>query len=134
MLGMLSKLLEPRKEIAFAALRILTGLMWCFHGVQKVFGVLMPIKIPVGSQLWFGGIIELVCGILIAVGAFTRYAAFLASGTMAVAYMQFHWKFRFDSNFLPGVNDGELAVVYCFLFLYVACRGAGPYSVDARMR
>ena len=100
--------------------------------MQKVFGLLAEHQPEVPSQLWVGGIIELATGLLVAAGFFTRWAAFIASGTMAVAYFQFHWKFQLDSNFFPAVNGGELAVVYCFIFLYVACKGAGPWSVDAR--
>ena len=84
-----------------------------------------------GSQIWVGGVIELVCGVLIALGLFTRYAAFLASGTMAVAYAQFHWKFAFDREFFPAVNGGELAALYAVVFLFMACHGAGAFSVDA---
>jgi putative oxidoreductase len=75
-----------------------------------------------------------VAGLLISLGFLTVYAAFLASGTMAVAYTQFHWKFAFDSSFYPGVNKGELALVYAFLFLFIACRGAGAASLDRRRR
>ena len=83
-------------DYAYAALRFMTGWMFAFHGAQKLFGLFKPAQMPpmtIGSQLWFGGVIELVCGLLIAAGLKTRGAAFLASGTMAVAYMQFHWKF-----------------------------------------
>ncbi len=102
--------------------------------MQKVFGLLAEQQPPVMSQLWVGGVIELAAGAFIAAGFFTRWAAFLASGTMAVAYFQFHWKFQFDANFFPAVNHGELAVIYCFVFLYVACKGAGLWSADARPR
>jgi len=118
---------------AYTALRIVVGFMFCWHGIQKLFGVLMPQQPPMWSQIWFGGVIELVGGALIAIGLFTRPAAFFASGTMAVAYIQFHWKGALDSHFLPGVNGGELAVVYCFLFLLFFARGAGPISLDARL-
>ena len=107
--------------------------MFSFHGVQKIFGVLTERAAPaVGSQLWVGGLIELVCGLLIAAGALTRYAAFLASGTMAVAYAQFHWEFAFDTHFFPAVNHGELAAVYALLFFFVACKGSGVFAVDAQ--
>jgi len=127
---MLKGYLEPQTERVYAALRIITGAMFAFHGVQKVLGVLTKATPAVGSQMWIGGVIELVCGIAIAVGLFTRWAAFLASGTMAVAYAQFHWKFEFTSRFLPGVNRGELALTYALLFLLFACRGAGLWSID----
>jgi len=129
----LGSLLGPYSEGAFAALRIVAGLAFAFHGMQGLFGVMIPPEMvpKVMSQGWIGSIIELVTGILIAAGAFTTWAAFLASGTMAVAYIQFHWQFAFDSKFFPAANQGEMSLIYCFLFLYIACRGGGSYSIDA---
>jgi putative oxidoreductase len=83
------------------------------------------------TQMWFGGLIELVGGTLIALGLFTPWAAFLASGTMAVAYIQFHWKLDFGKNFFPALNQGGPALIYSFLFLYTACKGSGIASVDS---
>jgi putative oxidoreductase len=131
---MFARYLKPYSEHAFTLLRVGAGLMFCFHGVQKIFRVLTDHAPAVGSQIWIGGLIELVTGLLIAVGLFTRCAAFVASGTMAVAYAQFHWKFAVGEQFFPAVNKGELALVYALLFLYIACRGAGPFSVDGRSR
>ncbi|TNF25536.1 MAG: DoxX family protein [Deltaproteobacteria bacterium] len=119
-----------RVEVSYALMRITTGLMFAFHGVQKVFGVLTTHAPEVGSQVWIGGVIELVAGVGIALGLFVPLLAFLASGTMAVAYTQFHWKLAFDERILPGVNKGELALVYAFLFLFVAARGSGIWSLD----
>jgi putative oxidoreductase len=113
-------------------MRIIVGLLFAFHGLQKVFGILTETQRSVGSQLWIGGMIELVAGLLIAVGLFTTWAALLSSGTMAVAYVQYHWKFAFDDSFFPRINRGELAVVYALLFLFIACRGAGVASLDRR--
>ncbi len=127
---MLERFLKPRTEMAYALLRIVSGLMFSFHGVQKILGVLTDHQPAVGTQLWFGGLIELIGGAAIAIGAFTPWAAFLASGTMAVAYVQFHWKLAFGSAFFPAVNKGELALLYAFVFLFIACRGAGIWSVD----
>lgn len=127
---MLTRFLAPRTDAAYALLRIVAGLLFAFHGLQKVLGVLSEFRPPVGSQLWIGGLIELVAGLAIAVGLFTPWAAFLASGTMAVAYTQFHWKLSFGAGFFPAVNKGELALLYAFLFLFVACRGAGIWSVE----
>ncbi|HWA74621.1 MAG TPA: DoxX family protein [Polyangiaceae bacterium] len=89
-------------------MRIVAGAMFAFHGVQKVFRVLTDHAPAIGTQLWVGGIIELVAGAAIAVGLFTSCAAFIASGTMAVAYLQFHWKFQFGASFFPAINKGEL--------------------------
>lgn len=127
-----STLAARAERPAYAALRIIAGLAFSFHGMQKVFGWFTERVTPVGSQLWFGGLIELICGLLIAVGLFTRPAAFLASGTMAVAYVQFHWKLSFaGGHWLPAVNRGEPALIYCFLFLFMAAHGGGAASLDA---
>jgi len=127
--------LSPLTEISYSLLRLVAGALFAFHGLQKIFGVLSDQPSPaVGSQIWIGGVIELVCGAAIAVGLFTSLAAFLASGTMAVAYFQFHWMMRFDQNFFPAINQGEPAVVYCFLFLFIACRGGGAWAFDGRTR
>lgn len=121
----LQNFLAARSGLAYALLRLVSGLCFAFHGLQKVFGVLADAPTPAWTQIWIGGVIELVTGVCIALGLFTRWAAFLASGTMAVAYTQFHWKLAFDQNALPGINKGELALIYAFLFLYIACRGNG---------
>ena len=123
---------RPSAAIAYSLLRVVAGLMFSFHGMQKLFGVLSQFKAPAGTQLWFGAIIELVCGLAIAAGVLTRPAALLASGTMAVAYVQFHWKLAFGAKFFPTVNQGELALLYAFVFLYIAMSGAGRWSVEGR--
>ena len=125
--------LSPFGERAYALLRIVSGAMFAFHGVQKTFGVLSEHPVT-DLQMRIGGIIELVCGTLIALGLFTSLAAFLASGTMAVAYCQFHWKFQLGKAFLPAINEGELALLYCFLFFYMIFHGNGPWSVGANRR
>ena len=127
---MLARLLAPRTEIAYTLLRVAAGVLFAFHGIQKLFGVLGGHQPPAFSQLWIGGVIELACGLAVAAGALTTWAAFLASGTMAVAYVQFHWKAQFGEAFFPVVNKGEAALLYAALFLYVACRGGGRWSVD----
>jgi putative oxidoreductase len=127
----LSRILGSMVEGAYALLRIVAGLMFAFHGAQKIFGLMADSPQPdIGSQMWIGGIIELVCGVAVAFGAFTTYAAFLASGTMAVAYIQFHWKFQMGPQFFPTVNKGELALLYSLVFFYIACRGGGKTSFD----
>jgi putative oxidoreductase len=121
----------PFESISYAALRIISGLMFATHGAQKILGVLTDRPGPEAfSQLWIGGVIELVGGIMIAIGLLTRPFAILASGTMAVAYIQFHWKLAFGEAFFPAVNGGELAVVYCFLFLFIALKKEHPLAVD----
>lgn len=124
------KQLEKFSDQAYALLRIMAGFMFSFHGVQKILGILSDFQPPMGSQLWFGGLIELVAGMLILVGFLTRWSAFLASGEMAVAYAQFHWKFQLGPDFFPGINKGELAVLYCFVFLLIACKGGGKWCLD----
>jgi len=124
------KWLEKNADYAYALMRIMAGFMFSFHGAQKILGVLSEFQPPVGSQLWIGGLIELICGLLVMVGFQTRWAAFLASGEMAVAYIQFHWKFQVGPEFFPTVNKGELAALYCFVFLYIASRGAIKWGLD----
>ena len=127
------KQLEKFSDHAYALMRITTGFMFSFHGAQKILGVLSEHPQPaVGSQMWIGGLIELIGGLAVALGFRTRLAAFLASGTMAVAYFQFHWKFQLDSNFFPAVNHGELAALYSFVFLFIACRGPVQWSLDKK--
>ena len=117
---------------AYAALRFIAGAMFAFHGAQKILGWHGGPGPAVGSQLWVGGLIELLGGAFIALGLFTRPAAFLACGEMAVAYLQFHWKFATDHGmWLPTLNKGELSALYCFVFLFVAAHGAGVLSLDA---
>jgi putative oxidoreductase len=113
----------------YALLRIVVGLLFLQHGTQKLFG--WP---PGGhgspepwTQMWIGAVLELTLGVLVAIGLFTSIAAFVASGEMAVAYFQFHQ----PKGALPVQNGGELAVVYCFVFLYIAAHGAGKWSADA---
>ncbi len=119
------------QNASYIALRIVTGTMFAFHGAEKLFGVLSTHPGPeMWSQMWFGGVIELVCGVLVAVGLFTRPAAFLAAGTMAVAYIQFHWKGAMGSGLFPIVNGGELALLYCFVFLAILGHGPGGASLD----
>ena len=117
-------------EPAYALFRIVLGALFAMHGAQKLFGVLGGTVVPTGSQMWIGGVIELCCGLAICVGFFANWAAFLASGTMAVAYFQFHQ----PKGTLPIQNGGELAVVFCFAFLVIATRGAGIWSLSGRKK
>ena len=126
------KQLEQFADHAYALMRIVTGFMFAFHGAQKILGVLSEFQPPAGSQLWFGGLIELIGGLLVMVGFQTRWAAFLCSGEMAVAYFQFHWKFQLGPEFFPAINKGELAALYSFVFLLIACRGGVKWSLDKK--
>ena len=122
--------LEKYADPTYALLRMVAGLLFAFHGAQKLFGLLGGFQPPVGSQVWVGGLLEFAGGLAILAGFQTRLAAFLCSGMMAVAYTQFHWKLQFGAAFWPAVNKGELAVLYAFLFLFIACRGAGKWALD----
>ena len=135
---MLKAFLSPFTEKAYAVLRIFSGFILVFAGAQKVFGIFWNPNYPrpgVGSQVWIGAVIELVFGAGIMIGLFTRLSAFLCSGTMAVAYWQFHVFMSQEKGlgrFIPGVNQGITAALVCFVFLYIACKGAGPWSIDAK--
>lgn len=118
----LYKLSEP----IYALVRIIVGLLFSCHGAQKLFGVLGGHGQPHGLFL-AAGIIEFGCGILIALGLFGSLAALLASGEMAAAYFLMHAK----QSLWPILNRGELAVVYGFVFLYIAARGSGILSIDS---
>jgi len=128
---MLPRVLKPNVEVAYVLLRVVTGALFAFHGAQKILGVYATVRPAFPQQLWFGGVIELVAGALIAIGFCTPWFAFLASGTMAVAYVQFHWKLQGGAQLFPAVNKGELAVLYAFVFLFIACKGGGRMSVDS---
>lgn len=123
------KKIQPLAPYAYALLRMVAGFMFTFHGVQKIFGVLTDHQPALFTQIWIGGVVELVCGLAVMLGVRTRWAAFLASGQMAVAYFQFHWKFQMGPQVLPGVNQGELAVLYCFVFLFISMTGPGRWAL-----
>jgi putative oxidoreductase len=112
----------------YALVRIVAGFLFLWHGVQKLFGF-PPDERMAGAPafiLYTAGPIELICGTLVMIGLFTRPAAFLASGLMAFAY----WMAHGPRHILPIVNQGELAVLYCFLFLFISARGSGIWSVE----
>ena len=115
---------------AYAAFRIVAGLLFMFHGLQKLFGLYGGQVVPMGSLFWLAGVIELAGGLLVMIGLFTTIAAFVSSGEMAVAYFMAH----FPKAFWPIQNQGELAALYCFAFLFIAARGGGPLSVDRVFR
>jgi putative oxidoreductase len=117
----------------YALLRIVAGLLFAQHGAQKLFGLLGGVggepgkTVELMSLMGLAGVIEFFGGLLIAVGLLTGFAAFIASGQMAFAYFMAH----FPNGFFPIVNRGELAMLYCFLFLYLASRGGGMCSIDS---
>ncbi|MDZ4264274.1 MAG: DoxX family protein [Mycobacterium sp.] len=120
--------------------RIVFGILFTLHGTMKLFGWPLGEAVPVGTwPFWFAGLIELVLGLLITVGFFTRIAAIIASGEMAVAYFWQHWALFSGepASFWPfsnGGNGGELAILFCFAFLLLATTGAGAWSVDGQRR
>ena len=117
-------------EETYAAMRIVLAFLFACHGAQKYFGVLggtVQIHTVKGA---IAGTIELIGGTLIGLGLFTRIAAFIASGEMAVAFFWVHMK----RGFWPIINKGELPVALCFAFLYIASKGAGRYSLDHLLR
>lgn len=123
------KFLSRFEEHIYAALRIVSGLMFACHGAGKLFGFLGGPKMSEPLMVLAGGI-EFFGGLLIALGFFGAVAAFIASGEMAVGYFVGHA----PHGFWPTVNKGELAVLYCFLFLYIAAHGSGAFSVDRLIR
>jgi putative oxidoreductase len=122
---------SPWASWMLSVLRIVAGLMFMSAGTMKLFGYPpspMPMPpIALMSQIGVGATLELVGGLAIALGLFTRPVAFVLAGEMAVAYFQFHA----PQAFFPTTNNGVPAVLYCFLFLYLMLAGAGPWSVDA---
>jgi putative oxidoreductase len=114
----------------YAMMRIVVGLLFFCHGAQKIFGVMGGKQVEYASMMGLAGFIELIAGVLVAIGLVTGYAATIASGEMAAAYFMAHA----PQGGMPIQNGGELAVLYCFVFFYIAARGAGVWSVDGAMR
>lgn len=127
--------LRPYAPHAYALLRIMTGLLFLWHGAQKLFGFPAPVPPAPPFILYVAGPIELVGGILVMIGLFTRWAAFLCSGLMAAAYFMAHSFAKVEEMGFVGLaplnNGGELAALYCFVFLFIAARGPGIWSVDS---
>ena len=117
-------------DVTFTLVRVVIGLLFACHGAQKLFGVLGGTSQLGHTKMMIAGIIEFGGGLLIAFGLFARIAAFIACGEMAVAYFTVHA----PHSFWPIINKGELAVAYCFFFLFVVAHGAGPYSLDRLLR
>jgi putative oxidoreductase len=124
------KWLSKYTDEAYALMRIVAGFMFTFHGAQKILGILSEFQPAIGSQLWIGGMLELVGGVAVMLGYQTRLAAFVCSGEMAVAYIQFHWQLQMGRNFFPAINKGELSALYSFVFLYISTRGGVKWTLD----
>ncbi|MEO6237158.1 MAG: DoxX family protein [Vicinamibacterales bacterium] len=125
---------QTAEDVAYFLLRIVTALLFIQAGGMKLFGWFggMPggATAPVMSQIWIAGVLEVFGGLAIMLGLFTRPVAFILSGQMAVAY----WQFHAPNGRWPIQNHGEMAVLMCFIFLYLSAKGAGPWSLDALMR
>ena len=122
--------LEP---VLLAALRIVAGVLFLSHGLVKLFGFppgAAPGQQELLSLMGIGAVIELATGTLITLGLFTRAAAFIASGQMAVAY----WMFHAPASLYPAVNGGDAAILFCFVFLYLVAAGAGAFSLERLWR
>jgi len=119
--------MKPYSAQTFALFRIIAGLLFLSHGLQKIFGLFggAPAEAP-PFVIWIAGSIELIGGALIAMGFMTRWAAFICSGLMASAY----WMAHGTKAFHPIMNGGELAILFCFAFLFIAAHGAGIWSLD----
>ena len=124
--------LAPWRPQLLSILRIAAGLLLLQHGTTKYLSIPVSKMSGASPATWSGaaGIIELIAGVLLVIGLFSRPAAFVASGLCAVAY----WGWHAPQNFFPILNGGELAALYAFTFLYLAAAGPGPWSVDAAVR
>lgn len=124
------KFLDGYGEQAYALLRIVAGLLFLAHGVQKFFNFPVDFPMPLNPMLYAAGAIELVAGGLIVIGLFTRPAAFIASGMSAVGY----WVAHGSLGAFPIANGGETIALYCFIFLFIATHGAGIWSIEGKAK
>ncbi len=122
--------LGSHADRTYLLFRLIVGVLFASHGAQKLFGAFGGQVMTSNRLMLAAGLLELVAGLLVAIGLAASWAAFVACGEMAVAYFMVHAQ----HGFWPLVNKGELAVLYCFAFLFIAARGAGGYSLDAGMR
>jgi putative oxidoreductase len=118
--------LAKYSQLIYALMRVMVGLLFACHGAQKLFGAFGATPASGDMLMLVGGVIEFGGGILVAIGLWAGPAAFISSGEMAVAYFKAHA----SGGFWPVVNHGELALLYCFLFLYIAAHGSGACSVE----
>jgi putative oxidoreductase len=122
------KHLSKYEPLAYIILRLITGFLFLWHGSQKLFDFPPPGQaMPSTNLILAAGIIEFFGGLLVMTGLWTRWAAFICSGEMAYAY----WVYHSPNAILPLVNHGELAIIYCFLFLFIFSRGAGAFSIGS---
>ena len=131
----MERLLGPYSPYLYAVMRIVVGFLFACHGAQKLFGMFGGVgpddgTVPFFSMMGLAGLIELFGGLFITLGWLTGSVAFIASGEMASAYFMGHY----PQGFWPIVNNGELAVLYCFIFLYMASKGAAVWSIDSLRR
>ena len=119
------KFLDNYQEHTYALLRIVTGFLFIWHGTQKLFNFPKEFTYDLNAMMYAAGGIEMIGGILVMIGLFTRPAAFLCSGLMAAAY----WMAHGSKTFFPIMNGGELAALFCFAFLYIAARGTGMWGL-----
>ena len=127
----MAQFMAPYDQQSYAVLRMVSGFLFLWHGMQKLLGFPTAASDEIPPLIiYVAGPIELVGGVLLLVGLFTRWTAFLCSGLMAAAY----WMAHGTKHLLPLVNGGELAALYCFLFLFIAAKGPGIWSVDASRR
>ena len=122
----MERILGPVAPYLYALMRVGVGLLFACHGAQKLFGVLGGNRVPILSEFGLAGVIEFGGGLMIAAGMLTSLVAFICSGEMAVAYFKAHA----PKSVFPIQNGGELAVLFCFLFLYIAARGTGKWGVS----
>jgi putative oxidoreductase len=122
------KFLDNYSDYSYAVFRIMIGFMFLCHGTQKLFGLPIAFPYPLNAMSTSAGIIELAAGALIIVGFYSRYAAFIASGTMAVAY----WMVHGLNDPFPIANGGEISAFYCFSFFYIATKGPGIWSLNKK--
>ena len=121
--------LQPWAPQIRSVLRILAAGTFLTHGTMKLFGWPAPMEFPLNTLMYVAGLLEVAGGLLLVVGLFSRPVAFVLSGMMAVAYFMAHA----PGGFFPVLNGGEPAMLFCFVFLYIAAAGPGPWSVDAAM-
>ena len=130
---------SPQVPYALAVLRIVTALLFMQHGMQKLFGwppsEHHPDPVPLLSLFGVGGILELFGGLMVLVGLGTRSVSFVLAGQMAVAYWMFHFAggLGVPSGWMPVVNGGDLAIEFCFVFLFLVFAGPGAWSLDERI-